>query len=83
MQRKLLGFVIQPMYEVQDFIKIACGEDEKGQVSAQKKRWVADLMAECAPLADLYGRICGQTAFGKVQKFCVTVPKPAQLEEGE
>ena len=78
-QRRLLGFVLQPLHEIQDFIKLACGADEKGCVSGEKKQWVADLMAECAPLASLYGRICGHTALGKMLKFSTAVPKPDSL----
>ena len=58
LQRKLLGFVLQPVYEAQDFIRVACGPDQKGRVSGEKKRWLANLMAECAPLARLYGAVC-------------------------
>ena len=27
MHRKLLGFVLRPLYAIQDFIKVACGAD--------------------------------------------------------
>ena len=81
MHRKLLGFVLKPLYEVQDFISIVCG-GKNCRMTAQKERWMAALMAACTPLASLYGMICGHTTFSKMMKYSVAMPQPDQLDRG-
>ena len=36
------------------------------------------MMAECAPLARLYGAVCPSTTLARIQKYTTDVPKPEQ-----
>ena len=68
------------MYEVQDYVKIACHPDAKGVMTALKKSRMATLMAACAPIVHVYGRVCSCTALGEVLAYSTRVPVDAEVE---
>ena len=48
LNQKYLGFLEWILHEITEFIELACGPNLKGEVSAQKKQWIANLMAKSA-----------------------------------
>ena len=59
MQRKMIGFLRKMFFEIQDFVKVMCAPDDKGEISERKKRWMASLMKLSTPLAHKYADIVG------------------------
>ena len=44
LNQKYLGFLEWILHEITEFIELACGPNLKGEVSAQKKQWIANLI---------------------------------------
>ena len=80
MQRKLLGFARKTLYEVQDYVKIACSPNEKGVMSGVKKERMALLMAAAAPIVHAHGKICSGTPLSAVLAYSTAVPVDTKVE---
>ena len=69
--RRLLGRLLARLREAQDFISLACGPDEKGVISRNKKDWIGRLMRESTPLARMVGALMGRSAWGKMADYTI------------
>ena len=69
LNQKYLGFLEWILHEITEFIELACGPNLKGEVSAQKKQWIANLMAESAPLVYQHSLVGKASTLGKMLKY--------------
>ena len=74
MQRRYLGYLEWMLHEVQDFIDIACGDDDKGRVSEKKKLWIATIMAESTPIVHQYAAVSKSSALGRMLNYASGPP---------
>ena len=75
--------MIHQVYEVQDFIKIACGRDHRGCVPNKRKRWIAALARESTRLHWILGTLCPETSLGRALRFGERAPSPEALQCGK
>ena len=69
LNQKYLGFLEWILHEITEFIELACGPNLKGEVSAQKKQWIANLMAESAPLVYQHSLVGKASTLGRMLKY--------------
>ena len=61
---------------------MACGPNLKGEVSAQKKQWIANLMAESAPLVYQHSLVGKASTLGKMLKYGMAPPSAEEVRKG-
>ena len=82
LNQKYLGFLEWILHEITEFIELACGPNLKGEVSAQKKQWIANLMAESAPLVYQHSLVGKASTLGKMLKYGMAPPSAEEVRKG-
>ena len=82
LNKKYLGFLEWILHEITEFIELACGPNLKGEVSAQKKQWIANLMAESAPLVYQHSLVGKASTLGKMLKYGMAPPSAEEVRKG-